>query len=60
MNKTSAIKRTEKRLKRDQRSLSRKYENKKKRGEKPATHRGSNIAKNVSMFLVAGKNNEAQ
>ena len=45
INKSSAIKRTEKRLKRAQRALSRKYEHRKK--GKPATERGSNIAKNV-------------
>ncbi|BAU26614.1 IS605 OrfB family transposase [Aneurinibacillus soli] len=46
INKTSAIKRTEKRLKRAQRALSRKYEQR-KRGEKSATYRGSNIRKAV-------------
>ncbi|WP_199614496.1 RNA-guided endonuclease InsQ/TnpB family protein [Paenibacillus alkalitolerans] len=46
INKTSAIRRTEKRLKRQQRSLSRKYESKKKGGVSAAgTYR--NIAKNV-------------
>lgn len=45
VNKSSAIRRTEKRLKRTQRALSRKYEHRKK--VKPATERGSNIAKNV-------------
>jgi putative transposase len=45
INKTSVIMRTEKRLKRVQRALSRKYEFQKKRGEKPATRDGSNIAK---------------
>ncbi|WP_051271627.1 RNA-guided endonuclease InsQ/TnpB family protein [Shimazuella kribbensis] len=47
IHKTSIIKRTEKRLKRVQRALSRKYEFQKKRGEKPATKKGSNIAKNI-------------
>ncbi len=47
INKTSIIKRTEKRLKRVQRALSRQYEFKKKRGGKPATKNGSNIAKNI-------------
>ncbi|WCN39402.1 RNA-guided endonuclease InsQ/TnpB family protein [Aneurinibacillus uraniidurans] len=46
INKTSAIKRTEKRLKRAQRALSRKYEQR-KRGETSATYRGSNIHKGV-------------
>lgn len=45
INKSSAIRRTEKRLKRAQRALARKYEHRKK--VKPATERGSNIAKNV-------------
>jgi putative transposase len=46
INKTSAIKRTEKRLKRAQRALSRKYRHR-KRGETSAAERGSNIGKNV-------------
>ena len=47
INKTSTIKRTEKRLKRAQRSLACKYETTKKRGGKPATKGGSNITKNI-------------
>ena len=47
INKTSVIKKVEKRLKRAQRALSRKLESRKKRGEKPATKHGSNINKNV-------------
>jgi putative transposase len=47
LNKTSIIKRVEKKLKREQRSLSRKFEYKKKRGETSATRRGSNIEKNI-------------
>jgi putative transposase len=46
INKTSAIKRTEKRLKRAQRALSRKYRHR-KRGETSVAERGSNIGKNV-------------
>jgi putative transposase len=46
INKSSIVKRCEKRLKRAQRALSRKYEAK-KRGEKPATEGGSNIRKNI-------------
>ncbi|MEX2416350.1 MAG: transposase [Paenibacillaceae bacterium] len=46
INKSSKIKRIEKRLKRTQRALSRKYESR-KRGEQSAANRGSNIAKNV-------------
>ncbi|WP_274436587.1 RNA-guided endonuclease InsQ/TnpB family protein [Alicyclobacillus sp. ALC3] len=45
INKSSAIRRAEKRLKRTQRALSRKYEHRKK--VKSATECGSNIAKNV-------------
>jgi putative transposase len=47
INKSSALKQVEKRLKRAQRALSRKLESRKKRGEKSATEGGSNIAKNV-------------
>ncbi|SFJ76993.1 RNA-guided endonuclease InsQ/TnpB family protein [Thermoflavimicrobium dichotomicum] len=47
INRSSAIKRTEKRLKREQRALSRKYEFRKKRGETTATKSGSNIRKNI-------------
>lgn len=46
INKSSAIKRVEKRLKRAQRALSRKYEQR-KRGEMPAANRGRNIDKNL-------------
>ena len=47
MNKSSAIRKIEKKLKREQRALARKLTNPKKRGEKPATKRGRNIDKNV-------------
>lgn len=47
INHTKKIKKLKKKLKREQRSLSRKYENLKKRGEKPATKRGANIDKNI-------------
>ena len=47
LNKSSAIRKLEKTLKREQRALARKLENKKKRGEKSATQGDSNIAKNV-------------
>nr|WP_232345590.1 hypothetical protein [Paenactinomyces guangxiensis] len=47
INKSSAVKRTEKRLKRAGWALSRKYGSRKKRGEKPAAKGGSNIRKNV-------------
>lgn len=46
INKTRNVRKLEKKLKREQRSLSRKYENLKKRGEKPATKR-ANIDKNI-------------
>jgi putative transposase len=46
LNKSSAIRKTEKKLRREQRALSRKIEMK-KRGENPATECGRNIAKNV-------------
>ena len=46
LNKSSAIRKMEKKLKREQRALSRKFEMK-KRGEKSATNGGRNIAKNV-------------
>ncbi len=45
INKTSRIKKIEKKLRREQRSLSRKYESKKQGGE--TATRNSNIAKNV-------------
>ena len=44
INKSSKVKRLEKRLRREQRCLSRKYESIKKRGEKPATN-SANIEK---------------
>lgn len=46
INKTKPVKKLEKKLKREQRCLSRKYENKKKRGEQTATY-FANIAKQV-------------
>mgnify|MGYP003591840285 CR=1 FL=1 len=46
INKTSRVRKIEKKLKREQKRLSRKYENKKKRGEKTATY-SANIAKQV-------------
>ena len=46
-NKTDKMRKLEKRLKREQRGLSRKYENKKKRGEKLPTKKSANIEKNV-------------
>lgn len=48
INKTVVIKKLEKKLRRAQRSLSRKYENLKKRGEKTATKR-ANINKNIDL-----------
>ena len=48
INKTSKIKKLEKKLRREQRSLSRKYENIKKRGEEPATKKRANINKNIN------------
>ncbi|EJR55965.1 IS605 OrfB family transposase [Bacillus cereus VD107] len=47
INKTVKVKKIEKRLKREQRSLSRKYENIKKRGGKSATNKRANINKNI-------------
>ncbi|EJR29313.1 RNA-guided endonuclease InsQ/TnpB family protein [Bacillus mycoides] len=47
INKTVKVKKIEKRLKREQRSLARKYENIKKRGKKPVTNKTSNIDKNI-------------
>ncbi|RAL25645.1 hypothetical protein DL897_06080 [Thermoflavimicrobium daqui] len=47
INKSSAIKKTEKRLKCVQHALSRKYEWREKRGENPAMKSGRNIEKNV-------------
>ena len=46
INKTSRVKNLDKKLKREQRRLSRKYESKKKRGEKPATY-SANIERQV-------------
>ena len=46
-NKTKKMKKLAKKLKREQRSLSRKYENKKKRGEELQTKQSANIEKNV-------------
>ena len=47
INKTVKVKNIEKRLKREQRSLVRKFENIKKRGGKSVTNKRANIAKNV-------------
>ncbi|MBG0973375.1 RNA-guided endonuclease TnpB family protein [Bacillus sp. SRB3LM] len=47
MNKTIQVKKIEKRLKREQRSLSRKFENIRKRGEQSATNKRANIDKNI-------------
>ncbi|NEL00101.1 IS200/IS605 family element transposase accessory protein TnpB [Bacillus mobilis] len=47
INKTIKVKKIEKRLKREQRSLARKFENLKKRGEKSVTNKRANIDKNV-------------
>ncbi|WP_242261198.1 transposase [Bacillus cereus group sp. BfR-BA-01453] len=47
INKTVQVKKIEKRLKREQRSLSRKFENLKKRGEQPVTNKRANINKNI-------------
>ncbi len=47
INKTFSVKKVEKKLKREQRSLSHKYENLKKGGEKPATDKRANINKNI-------------
>ncbi|MFD6506445.1 RNA-guided endonuclease InsQ/TnpB family protein [Bacillus sp. NPDC060175] len=47
INKTMQVKKIEKRLKREQRSLSRKFENKKKRGEQSVTNKRANIDKNI-------------
>ncbi|HDR4408550.1 RNA-guided endonuclease TnpB family protein [Bacillus cereus] len=47
INKTMQVKKLEKRLKREQRSLSRKFENIKKRGEQSVTKKRANIDKNV-------------
>ena len=46
INKTLRVKQLDKKLRRSQRRLSRKYESKKKRGEKPATY-SANIEKQV-------------
>ncbi|HFK1765807.1 transposase [Bacillus wiedmannii] len=47
INKTIQVKKIEKRLKREQRSLSRKFENLKKRGEQSVTNKRANIDKNI-------------
>lgn len=47
INHTKKIKKLKKKVKREQRSLSRKYEHLKKRGEKPAAKRGANIDKTI-------------
>lgn len=47
INKTVKVKQSEKKLKREQRSLSRKYENIKKRGGNPAAEKRVNIDKNI-------------
>ncbi|MBE7119363.1 RNA-guided endonuclease InsQ/TnpB family protein [Bacillus cereus] len=47
INKTIQVKKIEKRLRREQRSLSRKFENIKKRGEQPVTKKRANIDKNI-------------
>ncbi|MGP4946286.1 MULTISPECIES: RNA-guided endonuclease TnpB family protein [Bacillus] len=47
IKKTIKVKKIEKRLKREQRSLARKFENLKKRGEKSVTNKRVNIDKNV-------------
>ncbi|MCW9134082.1 transposase [Bacillus paramycoides] len=47
INKTIEVRKLEKKLKREQRSLSRKYENTKKRGEKSAANKRANINKNI-------------
>ncbi|MES5952273.1 transposase [Bacillus anthracis] len=47
INKTVQVKKIEKRLKREQRSLSRKFENIRKRGEQPVTNKRANINKNI-------------
>ncbi|MEH6892254.1 RNA-guided endonuclease TnpB family protein [Bacillus sp. JJ864] len=47
INKTGKVRKLERKLKREQRSLSRKYENLKKRGGKSATNKRANIDKNI-------------
>ncbi|HEK9099617.1 transposase [Bacillus pfraonensis] len=47
VNKIIKVRKLEKKLKREQRSLSRKYENLKKRGEKSVTNKRANINKNI-------------
>ena len=47
INKTGKVKKIEKRLKREQRSLSRKFEHLKKRGEESVTNKRANIDKNI-------------
>ena len=47
INKTGKVRKLERKLKREQRSLSRKYENLKKRGETSAINKRANIDKNI-------------
>ncbi|WJE26079.1 RNA-guided endonuclease InsQ/TnpB family protein [Bacillus cereus] len=47
INKTGKVKKIEKRLRREQRSLSRKFDNIKKRGEQSVTNKRANIDKNI-------------
>lgn len=47
INYTQKVRKLKKKLRREQRSLSRKYEYLKKRGEEPAAKRGANIDKNI-------------
>ncbi|MDC2867051.1 RNA-guided endonuclease InsQ/TnpB family protein [Bacillus sp. BP-3] len=47
INETGKVRKLERKLKREQRSLSRKYENLKKRGETSATNKRANIDKNI-------------
>jgi putative transposase len=47
VNKTPAVRKLEKKLKREQRALARKLAHQKNRSEKSATQRGSNLDKNV-------------
>ncbi|MEH6848421.1 transposase [Bacillus sp. 491mf] len=47
INKTDKVRKLERKLKREQRSLSQKYENLKKRGETSVTNKRANIDKNI-------------
>ncbi len=47
INKTEKVRKLERTLKREQRSLSRKYEHLKKKGGEPATKKRANITKNI-------------